>query len=252
VDSTLYIAPDRLAITAGEPFDLGFYHPAKTHPFLAASSLHSAHISSESMQARLTVETVFEPVDVGPLHATFIRFSFPFETEALPMVFNDATLTLTFINGQTVTFDAMQAGLFGGDTLLHFSVEQMAGIFTDEVFEGLYLSLKNQSTEGLDIDHLHLGFDDLWAQKHAIRTTTDPFTPGQRFNDYSMSRLAAIEPGETVRLVVPFPADSSVTEVPVCVGILQAHGAVEECLAPFLFVQRQTDMDVLIAGTLHD
>jgi len=252
VDAALYMAPERQAITAGESFDIGFYHEEKTHPFLEASALHSAQISSDSMQMRFTVDTVFEPVDVGPMHATFVRFSLPFDTESWPLVFDEATLTLTFVGGQTFTFDGVQFGLFGGDTMRQFSVEQMAGIFTDEIFEGLYLSLKNQSTQALDIQHLHLGFEDLWAEKDHIKTTKNPFTPGQPYNDYSTTPLKAIEPGETVRLVVPFAGDGSISEAPVCVGIFQHTELRDECLAPFKFLKRQTQVDDLVAGTLHD
>ncbi len=252
VDAALYMAPERQAITTGDPFDIGFYHEEKTHPFLAASALHSAQISSDSMQMRFTVEKVFEPVDVGPMHATFVRFSLPFDTESLPLVLDEATLTLTFVGGQTFIFDRVQFGLFGDDTMRQFSVEQMAGIFTDEILKGLYLSLKNQSSQALDIQHLHLGFEDLWAEKDHIKTTKDPFTPGQPFNNYSTHPLEVIESGETVRLVVPFAGDGSINKAPVCVGIFQNSESMDECLAPFLFLQRQTHVDDLVAGTLDD
>lgn len=247
-DTTLYMAPERLVITQDESLTLTVYHPAKTHPFLSEDAIASITLNTQDQAVRLRLKAFGSTVEAGPLYATPLILEFPWEETAAPMLFEAATLSLGLVNDQTIAFDGIHVGIFGGDTLKAFSVESLYGIFQDEQFEGLYIRLRNRAVDPLELSHIALGFSDLKAEQEALRTTSEAFSPGQSPLDYASSPLGVFAPGETQTVLVPFAPSAPVDKVPVCIGFTGSHPPGEECMAPFLFIQRQVQENHLIRG----
>lgn len=252
IDSTLYMAPERIALTPDEAFIWTLYHPASTHPFLYEEAIVGVTLKTPESQVNLRLESMNEPLEAGPLYATNLTLSFPWEDAIYPIRFENATLSIRLINDEVIAFDGIHVGVFTPDTLQSYSIESLYGLFQDEHLEGLYIRVKNRTQDPIDIAHMHLGFSDLLAPREVIRMTNDSFIPGQPLSDYTPHSLAPIEPGETRTMLVPFHALAPVGEVPVCLGFKEGSTLKEECIAPFLFIQRRIHEDQLIQGHSDD
>lgn len=249
-DTSLYMAPERIVLTPDESLSWTLYHPAKTHPFLSEEAIAWVTLKTQDQEVRLRLEAVGSPLKAGPLYQTTLTLGFPWEAATVPTLFETATLTLRLINDQLIVFEGLHVGVFGEDTLQSFSVESLYGIFQDERLEGLYIRLKNRAVAPLELSHIALGFSDLRAEKATIRTTDQAFIPGQSPSDYPALSLDVLEPGETKTLIVPIAPSTPVDEVPVCIGFKMTQTSYEECMAPFLFIQRRVHEDQLIEGHL--
>ena len=252
IDSSLYMAPERIALTPDETFTWTLYHPASTHPFLYEEAIVGVTLKTPQSQVNLRLESMSEPLEAGPLYATNLTLSFPWEDTIYPTRFENATLSMRLINDEVIEFGGIHVGVFTPDTLKSFSVESLYGLFQDERLEGLYIRVKNRTQDSIDIAHMHLGFSDLLASRDVIRMTSDSFIPGQPLIDYTPHSFVPIEPGETRTMIVPFHALAPVGEVPVCLGFKEGSTLREECIAPFLFIQRRIHEDQLIQGTPDD
>lgn len=252
IDSALYMAPERIALTPGEAFTWTLYHPAFAHPFLHPDAIVGITLNTLDSHVALQLESVSEPVDAGPFYQTHLTLSFPWDETVYPSVFEDATLSMRVMNGETIQFDGIHLGVFTPDTMHSFSVESLYGLFQNERLEGLFIRLENRTDMPLELTHAHLGFSDLYTPRANIQMTHDPFIPGQPLATYRALPLDPIAPGETRTIIVPTEALAFVDEVPVCIGFKKSTALYEECIAPFLFIQRRIHEDQLIQGHGHD
>ncbi len=252
IDSTLYMAPERIALIPDETFTWTLYHPASTHPFLYQEAIVGITLKTLDSEVSLRLEAISESLEAGPLYATDLILSFPWDAATHPTRFEDATLSIRLINDEVIEFGGIHVGVFTPDTLESFSIESLYGLFQDEHLEGLYIRVKNRTSVPLDIAQIHLGFSDLLAPREVIHMTNDSFIAGQPLSDYTPHSLAPIEPGETKTMIVPYHPLAPVGEVPVCLGFKEGSILKEECIAPFLFIQRRIHIDQLIQGQRDD
>lgn len=251
-DMTLNIAFDRFALEPGEHLEIPIYHATKKHPFLNEAAIARVTFGTQENTISLRLEHIDAPEKAGSLYASTLSLAFPWTQSPAPLLWDDATLTLDLINGDSVVFSGFHGGIFPADTLESMSLEVMYGIFEDEAFQGLYIGVKNRTVNPLTLAHVSLGFTDLYAASESMRVTDDAFMPGARLEEYSTRPLASFAPGETQYMIMPFSPQRPVTELPVCVGFNLNHQVIEECINPFLFIQRrvlETDMQ---AGVYHD
>lgn len=250
-DTRLYTLDYRYALSVGESFDVPFIHPEPSHPWLHEESLLSARMTGDNQSITLHIEAVEPAGSFGDYAVTLITFSWPFEDVKTPY-FVDGDLTLTLLNGETVRFNGLQMGLFAASPFDDLSIQSMYGIFQDRQFEGLYLTLKNQSNAPVMLQSVDLGFGDLVAGAAQLKKTTDAFTHSQAFSAYDASPLYGFEPSETQTIIIPFDPVKPLQAAPMCLTYTLQTDIRQSCLAPFQFIDRSFSPADFIPGTLSD
>ena len=250
-DTRLYTLDYRYALSVGDAFEVPFIHPEPSHPWLHEESLLGARITGDDQAITLHIEAVEAAGSFGDYAVTMITFSWPFDAVKTPY-FVDGDLTLRLLNGETVRFSGLQIGLFAASPFDDLSVQSMYGIFQDRQFEGLYLTLKNQTDAPVTLQSVDLGFSELVADAVQLKKTTDAFTHSQAFSAYDVRPLYGFEPLETQTIIIPFEPATSLQAAPVCLTYTLQTDTRQSCLAPFQFIDRSFSSADFIPGITND